>query len=157
MTMSTLRQQLEHSTSYSLAKEMAKYMDNYYLDPVIGFVLPMGIGDFLTQTLALPYLYISAVKIGSWKLSLAVIYNMLVDVLLGAIPFFIGDVLDVFNKSYKRNFDLIEGYIDGDPVVIETVDKNAVTVLVLIIVLIVLIYALWTVVSDLLGGLFFFI
>lgn len=146
------RRQLEMSTSYSLVKNMVKYMDDYYIDPIVGLTMPMGVGDMLTQTLALPYLYISAIKIGSWKLSLSIIYNILVDILLGSIPFFIGDLMDVFNKSYKRNFKLIEGYIDKDPVVIAQVEKNAYRVLVLILILILLIYALWKLVTGIIGG-----
>lgn len=149
-----LRQQLEHSTSYPLVRNMAKFMDDYYIDPVVGLVLPMGIGDMLTQTLALPYLYISMMKIGSWKLTLAIVYNILVDILLGSIPFFIGDVIDMFNKSYKRNFKLIEGYIDQDQYVINEVENNAYRVIAMIVILILLIVLLWTLVSSLIGGIF---
>ncbi|MCQ2202946.1 MAG: DUF4112 domain-containing protein [Bacteroidales bacterium] len=149
-----LRQQLEHSTSYPLVRNMAKFMDDYYIDPVVGLALPMGIGDMLTQTLALPYLYISMMKIGSWKLTLAIVYNILVDILLGSIPFFIGDVIDMFNKYYKRNFKLIEGYIDQDQYVINEVENNAYRVIAMIVILILLIVLLWTLVSSLIGGVF---
>ncbi len=132
---------IKSSRSYRLAERIAKWMDRYYLDAVLGLLLE-GVGDFLTQLLTLPYIYVSAVKIRSLPLTLAVIYNALRDLAIGLIPFYVGDVLDVFNKSYIRNFKLIAGFVDGDRSVISEVNRKAVRMGVLIVALCVLIYFL---------------
>ena len=124
-----------------MAERIAKWMDSYYLDAVLGLLLE-GVGDFLTQLLTLPYIYVSAVKIRSLPLTLAVIYNALRDLAIGLIPFYVGDVLDVFNKSYIRNFKLIAGFVDGDRSVISEVNRKAVRMGMLIVALCVLIYFL---------------
>lgn len=132
---------IKSSRSYRLAERIAKWMDRYYLDAVLGLLLE-GVGDFLTQLLTLPYIYVSAVKIRSLPLTLAVIYNALRDLAIGLIPFYVGDVLDVFNKSYIRNFKLIAGFVNGDRSVISEVNRKAVRMGVLIVALCVLIYFL---------------
>lgn len=101
-----------------------------------------GFGDLLTQLLTLPYIYVSAVKIRSVPLTLAVIYNALCDIAMGLIPFYIGDVIDVFNKSFVRNFKLIVGFVEGDKKVISEINRKAVRMAVLIVMLCVIIYFL---------------
>ena len=101
-----------------------------------------GFGDLFTQLLTLPYIYVSAVKIRSVPLTLAVIYNALCDIAMGLIPFYIGDVIDVFNKSFVRNFKLIVGFVEGDKKVISEINRKAVRMAVLIVMLCVIIYFL---------------
>lgn len=132
---------IKSSKSYLLAERITRWMDKYYLDAVLGFLLE-GLGDLLTQLLTLPYIYVSAVKIRSVPLTLAVIYNALCDIALGLIPFYVGDVLDVFNKSFVRNFKLIVGFVEGDKKIISEVNSKAVKLGVLIVLLCVLIYFL---------------
>ena len=76
----------------------------------------------------------------SIPLTLAVIYNILMDLLIGAIPFYIGDVLDVFKRSYVDNLKLITGYIEDDKEIINMVNKKAFWTAVFIVVLCWLIY-----------------
>ena len=64
------------------------------------------------------------------------------DVLIGAIPFYIGDVLDVFKRSYVDNLKLITGYIEDDKEIINKVNKKAFGTAVFIAVLCWLIYVL---------------
>lgn len=132
---------VKSSKSYLLAERITRWMDKYYLDAVLGFLLE-GLGDLLTQLLTLPYIYVSAVKIRSVPLTLAVIYNALCDIALGLIPFYVGDVLDVFNKSFVRNFKLIVGFVEGNKKIISEVNSKAVKMGVLIVLLCVLIYFL---------------
>ena len=124
-----------------LAERITRLMDKYYLDAVLGFLLE-GFGDLLTQLLTLPYINVSAVKIRSVPLTLAVIYNALCDIAMGLIPFYIGDVIDVFNKSFVRNFKLIVGFVEGDKKVISEINRKAVRMAVLIVMLCVIIYFL---------------
>ena len=83
-------------SSYRIMVKTAKYMDQYYLDPLIGLI-PGGVGDVLSSSLAMPFIYYSLCVVRSIPLTLAVIYNVLLDVLIGAIPF-VGNVLDIFKR-----------------------------------------------------------
>ncbi len=135
------RMEIEESASYKLTQGIAKYMDKYFLDPLIGFFLP-GIGDFLTSALVLPFIYVSAVKIRSFPLTLAVIFNVLRDVAIGLIPMWIGDLLDCVNRGYLQNTRLIVGFVEDDKETIEKVNKKAVWMGIMIVVFCVIIYLL---------------
>lgn len=78
--------EIKSSKSYQLAERITRLMDKYYLDAVLGFLLE-GFGDLLTQLLTLPYIYVSAVKIRSVPLTLAVIYNALCDIAMDSFHF----------------------------------------------------------------------
>ena len=90
------REEMMNRSSYRVMVTTAKYMDKWFLDPIIGFILPVGIGDALSSVFAFPFIYYSLCVVKSIPLTLAVIYYILMDVLIGAIPFCIGDVLDIF-------------------------------------------------------------
>ena len=105
-------------------------------------------------------LYRLLFKIKSIPLTLAILYNMLVDMMLGIIPLWIGDLLDIFSRSYVKNYRLIVGFVEGDKEVIQEVNRKAVLTAVGILVLCVIIYwvaklavylttALWTWISGL--------
>lgn len=134
------RQEMMSMPSYRLMANTAKYMDKWFLDPILGFILPAGIGDALSSVFAFPFIYYSLCVVKSIPLTLAVIYNILMDVLIGAIPFCIGDVLDVFKRSYIDNLKLITGYIEDDKEIISKVQKKAFWTAVFIVVLCWLIY-----------------
>lgn len=134
------RQEMMNKSSYRLMASTAKYMDKYYLDPILGFLLPAGIGDMLSSVFAFPFVYYSLCVVKSIPLTLAVIYNILVDVLVGSIPFFIGDVLDIFKRSYVDNLRLITGYIEDDKEIINKVNKKAVSTVIFIAIICLLIY-----------------
>lgn len=133
------REALMTTTSYRIMDTTAKYMDKYFLDPIIGLI-PGGIGDVLSSFLALPFIYFALVQVKSIPLALAVICNVLKDALLGSIPFFIGDIIDVFNRSYVANLRLITGYVNDDKAVIHEVNRKATWSAIFIVILCVLIY-----------------
>lgn len=133
------RERLRGTTSYTLMESISKCMDTYQLDPIIGFFLP-GFGDVLTSFLALPFIYFALVHVRSIPLTLAVIVNVLTDALLGSIPCFIGDVVDVLHRGYRKNMKLIVGYVDDDETVIGEVNRKAAWFAVLIVILCLLIY-----------------
>ena len=133
------RKEMMSMTSYRCMSATAKYMDKWCLDPVIG-LLPFGIGDTLSSVLALPFIYYSLCVVKSIPLTLAVIYNVLKDILLGAIPFFIGDIFDFFHRSYLENLRLITGYINDDKEIIKTVNQKAFKTAILIALVCWLIY-----------------
>ncbi len=132
------RQEMMDMSTYRYMVTTAKYMDKYYLDPILSFI-PGGIGDVLSSFAAVPFIYFSLCKVKSIPLTLAVIYNILTDILVGAIPF-LGNIFDFFKRSYLANLRLITGYIEDDKKIISEVHKKAVTTAVLIVVLCGLIY-----------------
>ena len=134
------RQQMMSMPSYRLMVKTSTYMDKYFLDPIFGFILPVGVGDALSSVLAFPFVYYSLCVVKSIPLTLAVIYNILMDVLIGAIPFSIGDLLDAFKRSYIENLRLITGYIEDDKEIINKVNKKAFWTAVFIAVICWLIY-----------------
>ena len=118
------KQILEKEPSYRLIKGISKLFDKYFVDGVLGFIFP-EIGDILSGALALPFLYVSLVKIKSIPLTLAVLYNTLLDCLIGLIPW-VGDLMDFFHRSYSKNYALIVGYVEDDEAIIKKVNREAV-------------------------------
>ena len=106
------RMEIEESSAYQATQTIAKWMDKYFIDPILGFILPAGMGDTLTSIFVIPYIYVAACKVRSFPLTLAVIFNVLRDVALGLIPFCIGDIIDTFNRSYVQNARLIVGFVE---------------------------------------------
>lgn len=131
---------IRNSVSYKLVHAIALRMDRRLLDPLIGLVLP-GFGDALTSVLAVPYLYLSIVKLKSIPLTLAIVCNILLDVLIGIIPY-IGVVGDVFKRAFTRNAAMIKGYVEGDRAIMQEIDRKAVGMAFLIVILCGLIYAM---------------
>lgn len=131
---------IRNSVSYKLVHAIALWMDRRLLDPLIGLVLP-GFGDALTSVLAVPYLYLSIVKLKSIPLTLAIVSNILLDVLIGIIPY-IGVVGDVFKRAFTRNAAMIKGYVEGDRAIMQEIDRKAVGMAFLIVILCGLIYAM---------------
>ncbi len=132
---------IRNSTSYKLIHAIALWMDQRLLDPLIGLVMP-GLGDALTSVLTMPFLYLSIVKLKSIPLTLAIVCNILLDVLIGIIPY-IGVVGDVFKRAFTRNAALIKGYVEGDKAVMQEIDRKAVGMAFLIVILCGLIYAMF--------------
>lgn len=131
---------IRNSVSYKLVHAIALWMDRRLLDPLIGLVLP-GFGDALTSVLAVPYLYLSIVKLKSIPLTLAIVCNILLDVLIGIITY-IGVVGDVFKRAFTRNAAMIKGYVEGDRAIMQEIDRKAVGMAFLIVILCGLIYAM---------------
>lgn len=131
---------IRNSVSYKLVHAIALWMDRRLLDPLIGLVLP-GFGDALTSVLAVPYLYLSIVKLKSIPLTLAIVCNILLDVLIGIIPY-IGVIGDVFKRAFTRNAAMIKGYVEGDRAIMQEIDRKAVGMAFLIVILCGLIYAM---------------
>lgn len=132
-------QLLRHSWSYRSIYYLKKYLDDFYIDSIIGFIFP-GAGDMLSAIMSIPSIYVSMAKIKSLPLTLAIIYNILVDCCLGMLPFYIGDVFDVFVRANKKNFKLILGFVENDKKIIREVNRKAIYMGIMILLLCVLIY-----------------
>ena len=117
-----------------------------FLIIVIG-VIP-GWGDMITLFCVVPFIYFSTHVIKSIPLTLAIINNALRDILLGMIPFFIGDIIDVFHRANTKNMAMIQGFVDGNETVIKEVNRKALqSAVVLIILLILIALMIWALVS----------
>ena len=128
---------------------------------LFGFFFLPGFGDFLTSLLVWPFIYVAAFKVRSLPLTLAVIFNVLRDIAIGLIPFWIGDILDAFNRGYLQNCRLIVGFVEDDQEVIDEVNGKAWWMGVLIVLFCFIIYwliefAIWVTkaVSDFFSNLF---
>lgn len=144
------KMKIKSSSSYGMVEGIAKYMDRYFLDPILGLFVP-GFGDIMTSVLTVPFIYVSLFKIRSIPLTLAVIFNMLKDMLLGMLPFFIGDVIDVFNRSYVQNLELITGFVEDDKEIIDQVNRKAVWMGILIAIFGYLIYLLYSLLNQIIS------
>ncbi len=132
------RMDIELSTSYQMTQTIARWMDKYFLDPLIGLI--PGLGDALSSLLVFPFIYVAAVKVRSLPLTLAVIFNVLRDMAIGLIPFWVGNILDFFNRAYLQNCRLIVGFVEDDREIIREVNRKAFWMGVGIVVCCVLIY-----------------
>lgn len=128
------------SRFYRTLQRIARWMDTYYLDPILGFLLPAGIGDFVSALMALPFIVFSIFVAKSIPLTLAIINLTLWDIFIGLIPFFVGDVLDVVSRPYRRNLRLIEGYLAGDKSTIRHLQKHVAITIFAILLCCTLIY-----------------
>ncbi len=140
------RQRLMDNKVYQVMLRTTRYMDRYYLDALIG-IIP-GWGDAIALLSAIPFVYFSTRVIKSIPLTLAILCNTLRDVLLGMIPFFVGDVIDVFYRANVRNMAMIQGFVDGDQAMIKTVNRKAWHAAGMILLLLVLIaLMIWLLIS----------
>ena len=140
------RKRLMDNRAYQTMEGLTRYMDRYYLDALIG-IIP-GWGDAIALLCVVPFVYFSSCVIKSVPLTLAVLNNALRDVLLGMIPFFVGDIIDIFHRANTQNMKMIQGFVDGDEKVVRQVNQRAwqsAIVLVLFILLIALM--IWLLIS----------
>ena len=94
---------LRSSDLYRRMHRVTKFADDYYLDAVIGLI-PGGIGDIIGGLFSLMHVYFGLIKLRSVPLTLALLNNMLRDILLGLLPFYVGDVIDFLHKANKKTF-----------------------------------------------------
>ena len=96
----------------------------------------------------MPFVYFSSCVIRSVPLTLAVLNNALRDVLMGMIPFFVGDIIDIFHRANTQNMQMIQGFVDGDETVVKQVNQQAwQSAIVLIILLLLIALMVWALIS----------
>lgn len=89
---------------------VARVLDNYFLDPLIGLVVPGG-GDVIGSLLGV-YTVMIAVRRGVSPVVIArMIMNLGLDAVVGFIPL-VGDLADFGFKANKKNVDLLEKSIE---------------------------------------------
>ena len=140
------RARLMDNQVYQSMQSFTRYMDRFYLDAIIGLI--PGWGDAVALLCVVPFVYFSMCIIKSIPLTLAVLNNALRDVLLGMIPFFIGDVIDIFHRANMKNMAMIQGFIDGDEAIIKQVNRRALqSAIVLVVLLLLIALMIWALVS----------
>ena len=140
------RARLMDNQVYQSMQSFTRYMDRFYLDAVIGLI--PGWGDAVALLCVVPFVYFSMCIIKSIPLTLAVLNNALRDVLLGMIPFFIGDVIDIFHRANMKNMAMIQGFIDGDEAIIKQVNRRALqSAIVLVVLLLLIALMIWALIS----------
>lgn len=130
----------EKGKSYKWLQKISDIMDRYYLDAALGFAIPGGIGDAIAAVFSIGYVLFSAIGVRSFPLTLAIMNNTLRDVVLGMIPFYLGDIFDIFHRSNRQNMALIRGFVEGDQAIIHAVNRKAGISIVIFILLCVLLY-----------------
>jgi Domain of unknown function (DUF4112) len=82
------------------------------LDAILGFLLP-GVGDALTGLASLSLLVLGFQRRVPKVVLLRMVFNILLDSLVGAIPV-AGDAFDLFWRSNRKNLELLRRY-DKNP------------------------------------------
>lgn len=143
--------EIEKSTHYQIVKLAKKWFDDYYLDGIIG-LFPI-VGDIVTQFFSYSFLYVAIVKVKSYRLTMAILLNSLIDILVGLIPY-AGVVLDFVHRSYKHNFELIVGFVNDDKKVIQQVNRRALWTTIGVFIVLILIFVLIWLIITIFSGLY---
>ena len=135
------KDKLRNSRTYMLLHGVATYMDRYYLDGILGLI-PGGIGDIISGLFSLTYVYFAMFRLKSIPLTMAILNNIMRDIILGLIPFYVGDAIDFFHKSNSRNLYLIDGYLNNDKPIINEINRKATMSTIIAIMFVILIFAM---------------
>jgi hypothetical protein len=89
---------------------VARVLDSYFLDPLIGLVVPGG-GDVIGSLLGVYTVMIAVRRSVSPVVIARMIMNLGLDAVVGFIPL-VGDLTDFGFKANKKNVDLLEKSIE---------------------------------------------
>ncbi len=89
----------------ALAVRMAVWLDDRYIDPLVGFVLP-GAGDLMSAVVGMYPIFVAVRRRMPAIVTARMIRNVALDLLLGAIPV-AGDLFDFVFKAHRRNASLL--------------------------------------------------
>ena len=131
------REEIKNRKEYAMLQTVAKYMDRYHIDGIIGLV--PYVGDYFSAVALIPFAYVTLFVVKSVPLTLAVINNCLRDILIGMIPFMIGNIIDFFHKSNLQSLNMIIGYVEGDKETVKAVRRSALLSVIIMVILITLI------------------
>ena len=131
------REEIKNRKEYAMLQTVAQYMDRYHIDGMIGLV--PYVGDYFSAVALIPFAYVTLFVVKSVPLTLAVINNCLRDILIGMIPFMIGNIIDFFHKSNLQSMNMIIGYVEGDKETVKAVRRSALLSVIIMVILITLI------------------
>src|SRR5438445_13153771 len=92
-------------------RTFARIMDNYYLDPLIGLVLP-GAGDIIGSLLGIYTVVIAVRRKVSPVIIARMIMNLGLDAAIGFVPF-VGDLAAGAFKANVKNVELLSARSSG--------------------------------------------
>ena len=87
------------------AETLAHWLDNRFVDPLLGVLLP-GIGDLLGSALGLYPVLLAWQRRAPKSLLARMLLNLAADAAGGAIPV-LGDIWDFLFRAHARNLDLL--------------------------------------------------
>ncbi len=87
------------------ARTLARVLDDYLLDPLLGLVLP-GVGDVIGSVLGLYIVGVALRRRASPVVIARMVMNLGLDAAVGAIPL-LGDAIDFGFKANRRNVELL--------------------------------------------------
>src|SRR5262245_2150568 len=88
-----------------VAERLARWLDNRFIDPLLGLLLP-GVGDLLGAALGLYPVLLAWRRRAPKTLLARMLLNLAADAAGGAIPV-LGDVWDFLFRAHARNLDLL--------------------------------------------------
>lgn len=100
------------------ALELARWMDNRYLDPIIGLLLP-EVGDWIGTVIGLYPIFVAYREGVAPKVIARMLVNLGLDLLAGSVPV-IGDIVDFFWKANRRNAEILEAVVDNRHAVVRS-------------------------------------
>ncbi|HEY5923634.1 MAG TPA: DUF4112 domain-containing protein [Kofleriaceae bacterium] len=92
-------------TELDRVRFLARVLDRYLVDPLIGLVIPGG-GDVLGSLLGVYTVMIAARRKVSPVIIARMLMNLAADAVIGFVPF-IGDLFDIGFKANQRNVELL--------------------------------------------------
>ena len=93
-------------TELDRVRTLARVLDRYYVDPLLGLLLPGG-GDVIGSMLGIYVVMIAARRKVSPVIIARMLMNLAADTMIGIIPFF-GDLFDFGFKANMKNVELLE-------------------------------------------------
>jgi hypothetical protein len=97
-------------TELQRVRTVARVLDRFYLDPLIGLFIPGG-GDVLGSLLGVYTVMIAARRKLSPVIIARMLMNLAADAVIGFIPF-VGDLFDLGFKANQRNLNLLEEAVE---------------------------------------------
>jgi hypothetical protein len=104
----------EEDRALAVAETLARWMDDRFIDPLLGLVLP-GVGDLLGSLVGLYPVLLAWRRRAPKPLLARMLLNLAVDAAGGAIPI-VGDIWDFMFKAHARNLDLLRARSVGGSV-----------------------------------------
>ena len=92
-------------------KKMARVLDQYMVDPIVGLILP-GAGDIIGSLLGMYTVSIAFKRKVSPVIIARMLLNLGLDALLGIVPL-VGDLVDVGFKANQKNVELLSERTTG--------------------------------------------
>jgi hypothetical protein len=94
---------LDHDVA--MAVRLADWLDDRYIDPIVGFVFP-GAGDLAMTIVGLYPVWVAIRRRLPGIVVARMMKNLAVDLFVGAVPI-IGDLFDFVFKAHRKNADLL--------------------------------------------------